>query len=77
METQNKMNNLRSQFADTLEKLMNNDISNEEWQRWMVNHYHDVEIENIRREIVRLSIAGTLYSPATFQQLEEWRNALL
>jgi hypothetical protein len=71
------MSQLRKDFVDILDKIQQNTLSKDEWHHWMVNHYHDREIEDIRREIVRLSIEGTLYSDIDKSKIEEWRKALL
>jgi hypothetical protein len=50
---------LRSDFADFLERLAacKGRCGMIDWQTFAVNHYHDEEIEEMRRTVVRLGIS--------------------
>jgi hypothetical protein len=71
------MSQLRKDFVDLLDKLQESPISKDEWFHWMVNHYPDAEMETVRREIVRLSIEGILYTETGKIKIAEWQETLL
>lgn len=63
---------LRQDFADFLVELANGHRTTAKWQKMVVTHYHDEKLEAIRREVVRLDIAGEL----TWANLERLASEL-
>ena len=69
----------RRAFADFLERLSTKPFNPDDWLEYAVNHYHDKELEEIRRRCVRLSIeAGESFpdTPEHHAQLREWAKQL-
>jgi hypothetical protein len=67
-------------FADFLNRLVSGDTKHEEWQNIVINHYIDENLEEIRRQLVRLAIASP--NPHNWAEQEKaqiltWRNELL
>lgn len=67
----------RQEFATFLIHLADNQTTPEDWQQWIVNHYHDGVLEEVRRQVVRLAISEKLVGESGRQQLLEWSRTLL
>lgn len=46
----------RQVFIEYLTKLIEGDEYSEDWQKYIIEHYQDEELEKVRRSIVRLRI---------------------
>lgn len=74
--------NVRNQrliFADFLERLALGNVNSEEWQTLVVNHYFDDLLEEIRSQLVRLTIQfpeTNIWSGQEKTQLLIWANKL-
>jgi hypothetical protein len=67
-------------FADFLNRLVSGDTNPEEWQTLVVGHFVDDRLEEIRRQLVRLSIASPnpdILSEQEKAQIMIWSNELL
>ena len=71
----------REAFINYLNKLINGQYSKDDWFRYIVEHYLDEELEEVRRNIVRLRIAAG--DPEVFpvtnehkEKLNEWIKKL-
>jgi hypothetical protein len=51
MENKRKID--RNLLASFIEYAVDKKVSNLEWERFMVNHYSDLQMENARRECVK------------------------
>ncbi|GAA5527645.1 hypothetical protein [Herpetosiphon gulosus] len=67
----------RQEFAAFLIHLADNQTTPEDWHKWIVNHYNDVVLEAVRRQVVRLAISEKLVGESGRQQLLEWSRILL
>lgn len=65
--------NQRQVFAEFLERLACGDVNSEEWQTLVVNHYFDEVLEEIRRQLVSL----TILFPETYVWSEKEKTQLL
>ena len=61
-------------FIDYLHKLIKGDGYSEEWRNIIIEHYSDEQLEEIRRNIVRLRIKAG--DPEIFPVTEEQRERL-
>ena len=60
------------QLADFVDFFLRNDHSAGEWSKFMVTHYHDADMENLRRLCVRYFIeAGGRFETLTLAQKSE------
>lgn len=59
--------NQRQVFDDFLDRLISDKTNPDEWQTLLANHYSNEVLEEIRRQLVRLSIQ----SPNSLNWLEE------
>lgn len=74
----NYSKHLRKQFAKFLGQLIvQQDNYNENWHYWIVNHYHNEEVEDIRWGVSRLSFENKLFSDSGREQLKKWIDQLL
>ncbi|KAK0038698.1 hypothetical protein Bpfe_031559 [Biomphalaria pfeifferi] len=64
----------RGDFIDYLNKLINEPYNKDDWFNYIIEHYPDEELEEIRRKIVRLRIAAG--DPEIFPVTEEHREKL-
>ena len=65
----------RRAFTDFLERLSAGTLDQGEWGEYAVNHYHDDRLEDIRREVVRMSIeAGSRFLKPTTIALNSVRG---
>lgn len=64
----------RKVFVDYLHKLVEGDGSSEDWFNFIVEHYPDEQLEEVRRNIVRLRIKAG--EPEIFPATEEHREQL-
>ena len=56
------MRSYRAEFAEFLDQLRVGPVHHEIWQRYIVTHYHDDRLEEIRRQCVRLAISQDDFS---------------
>jgi hypothetical protein len=71
--------NHRHQFADFLDRLVAGSAHPDEWSSFVVMHYPDEFLEEIRRCVVRLAIGQlplSLESPEGRQVLRAWAMAV-
>jgi hypothetical protein len=69
----------RAEFADFLRRVAAGDEGAIEWQRFIVTHYQDELLENIRRQMVKLSIdrdGGKEWSDSELASLQHWSRQL-
>jgi hypothetical protein len=69
----------RIAFADFLRRLAAGQANAIEWNRFVVTHYFDDRLEEIRRSLVRLSIGragGAQWSDSEFAALQHWSREL-
>jgi hypothetical protein len=61
----------RTELAQFIRKVADGTHSQQDWERIAVNHYHDKEMENARRELVRICLgyAGNLDQTARFKRI--------
>lgn len=66
----------RKAFVDYLHRLVEGDSRSEDWFNFIVEHYSDGQLEEVRRNIVRLRIkAGDpKIFPVTEEHKEQLRN---
>ena len=71
----------RKAFADILDKFAEHNANREDWFNYIIEHYVDEELEEIRRNVVRLRIAAG--DPEIFpstnahrKQLKSWAEEL-
>jgi len=72
-------NPTRTQFADFLRRLAAGKVKEIEWSRFVVTHYRDPELEEIRRSLGRLCInkaGGVQWSDSEFAALQHWSRTL-
>jgi hypothetical protein len=50
----------RVQLANFLERLVTSGVSSEDWQQYLVTHYPDFIMENVRIYVVRLTLSHEL-----------------
>jgi hypothetical protein len=68
----------RAAFAAFLERVAEAEVAPEVWQEFLVNHYHDEPLEEIRRQCVRLAIQKPTrsWTEEERHQLLSWAQAL-
>jgi len=64
----------RKEFVNYLNKLIAGHYSKDDWFNYIIEHYVDEELEEVRRNIVRLRIAAG--DPETFPVTNEHREEL-
>jgi hypothetical protein len=71
----------RKVFVDYLQKLIEGDGNREDWLNFIIEHYSDEQLEEVRRNIVRLRIKAG--DPEIFpvtekhkEQLRKWAKEL-
>lgn len=71
----------RKTFVNYLNKLIAGQYTKDDWFKYIIEHYIDEELEEVRRNIVRLRIAAG--DPKTFpvtnehkERLKEWARDL-
>jgi hypothetical protein len=71
--------NHRIAFADFLRRVAAGKVKATEWDRFVVQHYVDEELEEIRRNLVRLSIdrhGGKEWSESEVAAMQHWSRTL-
>ncbi len=74
-----RMNDHRIAFAKFLRRLVSEQINTIEWQKFIVTHYHDEMLEQIRRNVAKLSIdrdGGIQWSDSEIEKLQHWSRVL-
>jgi hypothetical protein len=69
----------RTAFAEFLRRLAAGAVGAIEWERFVVNHYHDELLEDIRRRTVKLSIdrdGGKEWSESEVAAFQHWSRLL-
>lgn len=72
-------NERRLAFADFLHRVATGNIGAIEWNRFVVTHYSDGFLEDIRRRLVRLSIerdGSKEWSDSELAALQQWAGEL-
>jgi putative acetyltransferase len=72
-------NHLRKEFAVFLKRLAGNSVGAIEWNRFIVTHYADDALEDIRRKVVEFTIGregGVQWSDREVMQLQFWSRTL-
>jgi len=64
----------REDFVKYLYKLIKEQYSKDDWFNYIIEHYQDEELEEVRRDIVRLRI--TAGDPEIFPMNEEHKEKL-
>jgi hypothetical protein len=71
--------NDRLEFAAFLRRVAAHDFGTIEWNRFVVRHYHDALLEDIRRKLVKLSNdreGGKEWSDSELAALQQWSRDL-
>jgi hypothetical protein len=71
--------NYRLEFAAFLQRVAAHAYGTIEWHRFVVCHYHDEVLEDIRRKLVKMSIdreGGKEWSDTELAALQQWSREL-
>jgi hypothetical protein len=74
-----KNDGTRDAFAGFLRRLAAGKVGGIEWERFIVQHYADEFLEDIRRRVARLTIAqhgGLQWSDSELAALQQWSREL-
>jgi hypothetical protein len=68
----------RDHFVAFLERFADGQSDREQWERLVVNHYLDVTLERVRRDVVRIRMANEAmhWSPEERSQIRGWIREL-
>jgi hypothetical protein len=69
----------RADFADFLRRVAAGGVGAIEWQRFIVTHYHDQLLENVRLQVAKLSMdrdGGKEWSNSELASLQHWSRQL-
>jgi hypothetical protein len=71
----------RMEFADFLDRLVNENATRDDWRRSVVAHYADEGLERIRRDLVRIAISREQHDAPSWstldrQQFKRWADQL-
>lgn len=68
----------RDRFVAFLERFADGQADREQWERLLVNHYLDVTLERVRRDVVRVRMGNEAmrWSPEEHSLIRGWIHEL-
>lgn len=79
MSTAVRNDGSRECFATFIGRLIAGTVGDIEWQRFVVMHYHDTVLEDVRRNVAQLAIdrgGSVQWSDAEIAKLNDWSSLL-